>query len=94
MSFCCCGLTMGSLVYPWSEGWVLHCVGAAVFCLVGPSHEVASCGNILGPSANAGSSVGELRVPKDSGLLPTCWQINPYPGLQFSHSVMSDFATP
>lgn len=75
-----CGQSGWSLVCPWSQGWVLPCVDAAVFCLVGPSHEVAGCEIILDPSASAGSLVGEIRVSKDSDLLPTHWQINPYPG--------------
>ena len=63
-------------------------MNAAVFCLAGPDHEVAGCRTLVGPSANAGSLVGGVRVSNTLGLYPTHRQVNPDPG--FSARLLAD----
>ena len=59
----------------------LPCAGAAGCCLAEPGREAAGCRTLGDPVASAGSLVGGVRVQKTLGLLPTCWQVKPDPGV-------------
>ena len=57
----------------------LPCTDAAGHCLAGPDHKVA-CGTLGGPRVVL-THWWAARVSKPLGLLPTCWQVKPDPGV-------------